>query len=74
MGVANEDRIVESLQREVGSRGSGLSVNSPEYWRLVAEVAVEHLTFDLFERARERGTEFPTMDWGKGVTGRTGSA
>lgn len=39
MGIANEDRIVESLEREIKDRSRDMAPDSSEYWRLVAEVS-----------------------------------
>ena len=64
MGTANEDRIVESLEREIKDRSRDVTPDSSEYWRLVAEVAVEHLTFDMLTMAKKWGTEFPDTNWG----------
>lgn len=50
-GVLHEDRIVDTLRSEVGRRQGHLPPGSPEWWRLVASVAVEHVTFDLARQA-----------------------
>jgi hypothetical protein len=60
VGIAHEQRIQDTLRREVERRGVGLSVTSDEYWHLVAEVAVEHLSVDMMEQAAKWGTRFPT--------------
>ena len=43
IGVLHEDRIVDSLRREVQDRAH----ETDDYWRLVASIAVEHIAFDL---------------------------
>jgi hypothetical protein len=59
VGVAHEDRIWATLRSEALRRGAGLDPESEEYWRLVAEIAVEHLSFDMVEQARARGAQLP---------------
>lgn len=55
--LATGDRIVESLEREVKDRGGRLALDSDDYWHLVAEVAVEHMHFELYDTATAWGTE-----------------
>lgn len=64
MGTADEARIVESLEREIKERSHDVAPDSSEYWRLVAEVAVEHLTFDMLDMAKQWGTDFSNTNWG----------
>lgn len=59
VGRANEDRIVDTLREEVMDRGAHLEPLSAEFWRLVASVAVEHLTFDMVDQAKAAGTTYP---------------
>jgi hypothetical protein len=56
IGLATGDRIVESLEGEVKERSVGIQWHSDEYWHLVAEVAVEHLHFELYDTAIAWGT------------------
>lgn len=56
-GLAAGDRIVESLEAEVKERSVGIELHSAAYWSLVAEVAVEHLHYELYNTARAWGTD-----------------
>lgn len=59
VGAADEERIWRTLRSEVARRAAGMDPGSDEYWRLVAEVAVEHLSFDMIRQARARGAQVP---------------
>ena len=58
IGVAHEDRIRDSLRREVEDRAGTLEPHSDEYWSLVAEIAIEHISSDMVREATARGTAF----------------
>ncbi len=56
-GILHEERIVDTLRAEVADRNLS-EVGSDEYWRLVASIAVEHITVDVIRMARQWGTDF----------------
>jgi hypothetical protein len=49
IGILHEDRIVDPLRREVAERQG----ETDDYWRLVAAIAIEHISFDLARQAAE---------------------
>lgn len=59
VGRAHESRIVDTLRAEVIDRAPDLPPLPEAFWQLVAEVAVEHLTFDLVRQAQADGTVLP---------------
>ncbi|MGH7750388.1 MAG: hypothetical protein ACREQ5_37295 [Candidatus Dormibacteria bacterium] len=46
-GTAHEDRIVHGLAADVKSRTRDIPYDSEAYWRIVAEVAIECVVYDL---------------------------
>ncbi len=67
--IATGDRIVESLEEEVKRRGGHLEPDSDAYYHFVADVAVEHLYFELYETAKEWGTDVGRKSGNEQTTG-----
>ena len=38
------------MQQEIGDRSGELDTSDPEFWRMVAAIAIEHVSFDLHEQ------------------------
>jgi hypothetical protein len=49
IGVLHEDRIAEGLRREVADRAH----EADDRWKLVADIAVEHVSFDPARQLEE---------------------
>lgn len=56
-GLVTGEHIVETLEEEVKRRGGDLEPGSDAFYHFVADVAVEHLHFELYETAKEWGTD-----------------
>ena len=57
-GRAHEDRIKDAIRDGVRDRAGELTPGGDEYWRLVAEVAVEAVLYDLVDLAESEGDDF----------------
>jgi hypothetical protein len=55
VGSLHEDDIADDLRADVENRIGDLPVGPQEYWRLVAEAAVECVAYDLMRRAQTYG-------------------
>ena len=57
-GRSHEDRIKDAIRLDVRERGRDLDPDSDDYWKLLTEVAIEAVLYDLVDMAKEEGTAF----------------